>query len=55
MLRKMLAAQQEKTTKEGARVNWSVVRDRCTRVQGYPRNLFRRSWIFGLSSQKHHT
>ena len=36
-------------------VNWSVVRDRCTRVQGHPRNLFRRPWIFGLSSQKQHT
>ena len=38
-----------------ARVHWSVVRDWCTRVQGHPRNLFRRPWIFGLSSQKHHT
>ena len=38
-----------------ARVNCSVIRDRCTRVQGHPRNLFQRPWIFGLSSQKHHT
>ena len=27
---------------------------RCTRVQGHPQNLFRRPWIFGLSSQRHH-
>ena len=38
-----------------ARVNCSVTSDRCTRVQGHPRNLFRRPWIFGLSSLKHHT
>ena len=38
-----------------ARVNCSVIRDRCTRVQGHPRNLFQRPWIFGLSSLKHHT
>ena len=38
-----------------ARVNCSVIRDWCTRVQGHPRNLFRRPWIFGLSSLKHHT
>ena len=38
-----------------ARVNCSVIRDWCTRVQGHPRNLFRRPWNFGLSSQKHHT
>ena len=34
-----------------ARVNCSVIRDRCTRVQGHPRNLFQRPWIFGLSSR----
>ena len=38
-----------------ARVNCSVIRDRCTRVQGHPWNLFQRPWIFGLSSLKHHT
>ena len=38
-----------------ARVNCFVIRDWCTRVQGHPRNLFRRPWNFGLSSQKHHT
>ena len=38
-----------------ARVNCFVIRDLCTRVQGHPRNLFRRPWNFGLSSQKHHT
>ena len=38
-----------------ARVNCSIIRHRCTRVQGHPRNLFRRPWIFGLSSLKHHT
>ena len=38
-----------------ARVNCSVVRDWCTRVQGHPRNLFQRPWNFGLSSLKHHT
>ena len=38
-----------------ARVNWSVIRARCTRVQGHPRNLFRRPWIIGFLSLKHHT
>ena len=38
-----------------ARVNCFVIRDWCTRVQGHPRNLFRRPWNFGLSSLKHHT
>ena len=38
-----------------ARVNCSVIRDWCTRVQGHPRNLFRRPWNFGLSSPKHNT
>ena len=38
-----------------ARVNCLVIRDWCTRVQGHPRNLFRRPWNFGLSSLKHHT
>ena len=38
-----------------ARVNCSVIRVRCTRVQRHPRNLFRRPWIFRLSSLKHHT
>ena len=38
-----------------ARVNCSVIRDWCTRVQGHPRNLFRRTWNFGLSSLKPHT
>ena len=39
-----------------ARVNCSVIRYRCTRVQGHLRNLFRRpSSDFGLSSLKHHT
>ena len=38
-----------------ARVNCFVIRDWCTRVQGHPRNLFRRPSNFGLSSQKHHT
>ena len=38
-----------------ARVNCFVMRDWCTRVQGHPRNLFRRPWNFGLSSLKHHT
>ena len=28
---------------------------RCTRVQGHPRIWFRRPWIFGLLSLKHHT
>ena len=32
-----------------------VIRDWCTRVQGHPRNLFRRPWNFGLSSLRHHT
>ena len=31
-----------------ARVNCSVIRDWCTRVQGHPRNLFRRPWNFGF-------
>ena len=40
-----------------ARLNCSVIRHRCicTRVQGHPRNLFRRPWIFGLLSTDHHT
>ena len=38
-----------------ARVNCFVIRDWYTRVQGHPRNLFRRPWIFGLLSPKHHT
>ena len=29
-----------------ARVNCFVIRDWCTRVQGHPRNLFRRPWAF---------
>ena len=37
-----------------ARVNWSAIRDRCTRIQGHQWNLFRRPWIFGLLSLKHH-
>ena len=35
-----------------ARLNCSVIRDRCTRVQGHPRNLFRPPWIFGLFLDK---
>ena len=38
-----------------AHVNWSAICGRWSRVQGQPRNLFRRPWIFRLLSLKHHT